>query len=176
MHELHENEQYFFSDKTLKKFCDLLRPFANPCILCAPTLAEMVQETVGSQKSICALDIDTRFEKTLPGFRLWNLYKPTRMDERFDVIFCDPPFFNCSLSQLFTAIRLLSDFDYSQPIMICYLLRREQALLGTFAKFSLAPSGIYASYKTVQDSERNTIQLYSNTKLITVAEWCSNRA
>lgn len=165
MHELHENEQYFFSEQTLKQFSELLEPFLTPCILCAPTLAQSLQEYAGSQKTICALDIDTRFEKLLPGFRLWNLYKPTRIDERFDIIFCDPPFFNCSLSQLFSAIRLLSDFDYSQPIMICYLLRREQALLGTFAKFSIQPTGVFASYKTVQDSERNVIQLYSNINI-----------
>ncbi len=163
MQELHENEQYFFSEDTLKKFCDLLEPFQNPCILCAPTLAQMLQERARPTRKVCALDIDTRFEKLLPGFKLWNLYKPTRIKEQFDVIFCDPPFFNCSLSQLFSAIRILSNFDYSQQIMLCYLLRREQALLGTFAKFSIEPTGMFASYKTVQPSERNVIQLYSNT-------------
>lgn len=164
MQELHENEQYFFTEQTLKQFSELLAPFQNPCILCAPTLAQNLQASAGTQKKIRALDIDTRFEKSLPGFQLWNLYKPTRIAEQFDVIFCDPPFFNCSLSQLFSAIRLLSNFDYSQPIMLCYLRRREQALLGTFAKFSIQPTGIFASYKTVQSSERNEIQLYSNIK------------
>lgn len=162
MQELHENEQYFFSEQTLKQFSDLLEPFQNPCILCAPTLAQALQSNAGSNKNIRALDIDTRFEQSLPGFRLWNLYKPTRIDEQFDVIFCDPPFFNCSLSQLFSAFRLLSNFDYSQPIMICYLRRREQAVLGTFAKFHIQSTGIFASYKTVQNSGRNEIQLYSN--------------
>ncbi len=165
MQELHENEQYFFTEQTLKQFADLLEPFLNPCILCAPTLAQVLQRNAGSRKAICALDIDTRFEKSLPGFRLWNLFKPTRIDESFDDIFCDPPFFNCSLSQLFSAIRLLSNFDYSQPAMICYLRRREQALLGTFAKFSLEPTGIFASYKTIQNTEKNEIQLYSNLSL-----------
>jgi len=164
MQELHENEQYFFSEQSLQQFAALLEPFLNPCILCAPTLAQTLQKIAGSQKTICALDIDARFEKSLPGLRLWNLYKPTRIEETFDVIFCDPPFFNCSLSQLFSAIRLLSNFDYSQPIMICYLRRREQALLGTFAKFRIEPTGIFASYKTVQDCEKNQIQLYSNIK------------
>jgi len=164
MQELHENEQYFFSEETLQHFAGLLQPFLNPCILCAPTLAETLQRRAAAQQKICALDIDSRFEKSLPGFRLWNLYKPTRIEEEFDVIFCDPPFFNCSLSQLFSAIRLLAKFDYSQPIMICYLRRREQALLGTFAKFLIEPTGIYASYKTVQNCEKNQIQLYSNIK------------
>lgn len=163
MQELHENEQYFFSEETLEEFSDLLEPFQNPCILCAPTLAQRLQERVGARKKIRALDIDTRFETSLPGFQLWNLYKPTHIDENFDVIFCDPPFFNCSLSQLFSAIRVLSNFDYSQRIMICYLLRREQAILGTFAKFSIAATGMFPSYKTVQQSERNVIQLYSNS-------------
>lgn len=165
MQELHENEQYFFTDQTLEQFSSLLATFENPCILCAPTLAQTLQshqETIGQKRKISALDIDTRFEKLLPGFRFWNIYKPTNIEEKYDVIFCDPPFFNCSLSQLFSAIRLLSHFDYSQPIMICYLKRREQALLGTFAKFSIKPTGIFASYNTVQHCEKNEIQLYSN--------------
>lgn len=168
MQELHENVQYFFSEQTLEQFAALLKPFENPCVLCAPTLAQRLQQ--GSRKNICALDIDARFEKSLPGFRLWDLYKPTRITDRFDVIFCDPPFFNCSLSQLFTAIRMLSHFDYSQPLMICYLSRREQAILGTFAKFSLTATKIRASYRTVQDIEKNEIQLYSNIEIADVAK------
>ena len=161
MHELHENEQYFFTHETLAELEVLLSSFDNPCILCAPTLAQHMQGS-RSSKTICALDIDARFEKLIPGFRLWNLYKPEHIDERFDVIFCDPPFFNVSLSQLFTAIRMLANFDYEQPLATCYLTRREQALLGTFAKFNLKASGIFPGYKTVQNVERNGIQLYSN--------------
>jgi hypothetical protein len=162
MHELHENEQYFFSEETLKRLSMLMVPFENPCILCAPTLAHYMQRQSKTTKPICALDIDTRFANLLPGFRLWNLYKPEHLESRFDMVFCDPPFFNCSLSQLFSAIRMLANFDYQQPLMICYLVRREQALLGTFAKFNLKPTGFFPSYKTVQNVERNSIQLYSN--------------
>jgi 16S rRNA G966 N2-methylase RsmD len=162
MQELHENEQYFFTQETLEELATLLAPFENPCILCAPTLAQHMQCASKSTKPVCVLDIDTRFDKLLPGFRHWNLYKPEHIDQRFDVIFCDPPFFNVSLSQLFAAIRMLANFDYQQSLMICYLTRREQNLLGTFARFHLQPTGIFPTYKTVQSVDRNGIQLYAN--------------
>jgi 16S rRNA G966 N2-methylase RsmD len=162
MQELHENEQYFFRRETLDALAAILSPYENPCILCAPTLAQHIQDAARPPRRVSALDIDTRFAKSLPGFRLWNLYKPEHIDEQFDVIFCDPPFFNVSLSQLFTAIRMLAKFQYEQPLMLCYLTRREQALLGAFARFNLQPTGIFPLYQTVQNVERNGIQLYAN--------------
>ena len=113
------------------------------------------------KRKLRLLDTDTRFAD-LPFFREWNLYRPTPLDESFDLILCDPPFFNVSLSQLFTAIRLLAKFDYSHKIAIAYLGRRESALLGTFARFNLAPTGFFPIYQTVQSCAKNDIQFYAN--------------
>ena len=40
MYELHENEQYFFDERTLQQLADFVSTFGNPCCLCAPLLGE----------------------------------------------------------------------------------------------------------------------------------------
>ena len=163
MHENHQNEQYFFDAATLAALADLLTPYGYPCLLNTPMLARHLHAQ-NSQRRFRLLDIDDRFAD-LPGFLHWNLYRPQALDETFSVILCDPPFFNVSLSQLFTAVRLLAKFDYAHPIMISYLHRRESALLGTFARFNLAPTGLFPTYQTVQSCAKNDIQFYANFPL-----------
>jgi hypothetical protein len=84
------------------------------------------------------------------------------LPQKFGIIVCDPPFFKVSLSQLFQAVRLLSQFDYAQPLLICYLRRRAANIMGTFSRFNLQPTGYFPQYQTVQRSERNEIEFFSN--------------
>ena len=75
----------------------------------------------------CAtLDVDERFAH-LQGFKKFDVYRPTWQAERFGAIFCDPPFWIVSLSQLCAAIRLLAWHDFEQPLAICYPARRQCA-------------------------------------------------
>ena len=159
MHEKHENEQYFFDRPTLATLADAVAAFPNPCCLCAPLLG---QELERRGVDVRVLDIDERFAG-LRGFRRYDLYRPEWLGEAFGLIVCDPPFFGVSLSQLFTAIRLLSRNDYSQPLLISYLARRASNILGTFARFGLAPTGYRPRYLTVQDQDtRNAIEFFAN--------------
>ncbi len=111
--------------------------------------------------NVTILDVDERFAK-LPGFRRFDIFRPEWQGDKFDIIVCDPPFYRVSLSQLFTALRTLSQFDFQQPLMLSYLKRRETAVLGTFTKFGLLPSGYFPTYQTVQRSERNDIEFFTN--------------
>lgn len=158
MYERHEHEQYFFDESTLEHLAFFLSTFAAPCCFCAPMLGQRIVERGGN---IRILDIDTRFSH-VPGFRLFDLHRPEWLGERFDLILCDPPFYNVSLSRLFAAIRVISCNDFNQPVMISYLVRRSRAILGTFAPFGLAPSGYRPTYHTVQKSDRNEVEFYSN--------------
>jgi hypothetical protein len=158
VYELHENEQYFFDHSTLNHLADFVGQFSSPCCLCAPRLA---QELVDRGVRVRILDIDERFA-SLPGFRRYDLYRPEWLGEEFDLILCDPPFFKVSLSQLFSAMRILSRHDYRQPLLISYLRRRMDNLLGTFARFSLAPTGYCPHYQTVRTNERNDIEFFGN--------------
>ena len=158
MYELHENEQYFFDRPTLDHLARFVEQFPHPCCSCAPLLG---QELVERGVEVRILDIDERF-KSLHGFRHYDLYRPDWPGEVFGLIICDPPFFKVSLSQLFSAIRILSRYGYNQPLLISYLRRRERNLVGTFARFNLAPTGYCPSYQTVRASERNDIEFFGN--------------
>jgi hypothetical protein len=158
MYELHENEQYFFDAKTLEHLADFLSAFQNPCCLCAPVVGKVLSER-GANVSI--LDVDERFAN-VRGFRRYDISRPEWIGDEYDVILCDPPFFKVSLSQLFTAIRLLSHHDYTQPLLIAYLKRRERNLLGTFARFDLQPTEYSPTYQTVRATEKNEIEFFSN--------------
>ena len=158
MYELHENEQYFFDGPTLNHLADFVQQFSSPCCLCAPLLG---QELAKRGVRVSILDIDERFA-SMPGFRRYDVYRPEWIGEEFDLVLCDPPFFKVSLSQLFSAIRILSRHDYQQPLLISYLRRRMDNLLGTFARFNLAPTGYCPLYQTVRANERNDIEFFGN--------------
>ncbi len=161
MYELHENEQYFFDRPTLDTLADVVAGFANPCCLCAPLLGQALE---GRGVAVRTLDIDTRFAH-LKGFMPYDIYRPRWLGEAFGLIVCDPPFFGVPLSQLFTALRLLSRYDYRQPLLVSYLVRRGSNLRGTFARFGLEPTGYRPGYQTVQAVARNAIEFFSNVLL-----------
>jgi len=156
--ENHQREQYFFDGPTLAALADYVSTFDNPCLLCAPMVG---RELHRRGRTVRVLDVDRRFAD-LPGFVEWDLYRPRHLDEEFDLVLCDPPFFNVKLSQLFKAIRLLCRFDTGRRVMISYPVRRERALLGTFAPFGLAATGYRPGYLTVQKCEKNEIEFYAN--------------
>ena len=158
MYELHKNEQYFFNDATLSDLDSFLSGFDNIGILCAPMLGQML---ANSKKNITILDIDERFSNAR-GFRYWNIYRPERLPQAFEIIICDPPFFKVSLSQLFKAIRILSHYNFDQPLLISYLHRRANAIIGTFSQFHLEPTGYFPGYVTVKDTEKNKIEFFGN--------------
>jgi hypothetical protein len=158
LEEQHQREQYFFDEPTLGELCPLIAGFTNPCCLCAPTVAAALHKR---GRDVAALDVDRRFA-ALPRFLHWDLYRPERLEQRFDMVFCDPPFFAVSLSQLFRAIRLLAGFDLSVPVAISYLARREAALLSVFGPMGLRPTGYAPGYRTVRRCAKNDIRLYAN--------------
>ncbi len=90
MDELHQNEQYFFDQPTLDHLASFGQQFSNPCWLCAPLLGQTLVER-GCQVTI--LDIDRRFA-SLPGFQHYDIFSPIWLEEEFDLIVCDPPFFD----------------------------------------------------------------------------------
>jgi len=158
MEERHENEQYFFDAPTLARLVRFLGAYRRPCLLCAPLLGK---EIAAAGRPVRILDVDRRFER-VPGFVLWDINRPRPLDEEFDILLCDPPFFGVSLSRLFRALRLLARNRFDHPLLVSYLRRRSAAVLGTFAPFGLEPTGFRPGYLTVQPEERNDVEFYGN--------------
>lgn len=158
MLEDHANEQYFFDDATRAWLVEWLQPFDSICVLCAPTLGAAL---IDAGKTPAVLDIDERFSH-LPGFTKWDISRPTHLSQSFDVIFCDPPFFNVSLRTLRAAIEMLAHFDTSQKLGMCYLLRRKATVLKSFRAFGLCETGKRMGYESVVPSVKNEIELLVN--------------
>jgi hypothetical protein len=158
MYELHENEQYFFTPETLKALCRFLQRYDRVCTLCAPMLGRALAD---EGRSVLVLDVDERFSRA-NGYLFWDIHRPERLTQTYDIIVCDPPFFNVSLSRLFRAIRVLAHERFDQPLLLSYLRRRSQAALGTFSPFALEPTGFCPTYLTVQRGERNDVEFFGN--------------
>lgn len=158
MEEDHKNEQYFFNTATLESLESLSNDFENICCLCAPSFGKHLIER---DRQCAILDIDQRFE-TLEGFQDFDISQAKWTGQQYDLIVCDPPFFNVSLRQLLKAIKVLSNYDYQQKLLICYLERRSRTFLEVFQKFKLEQTDLYAGYQTVQPIEKNKIVFFSN--------------
>jgi hypothetical protein len=158
MYELHKYEQYFFDQATISHLADFVAQYHFPCCLCAPLIG---QELERRGVKTCTLDLDERFAH-LRGYRPYDLARPEYLGESFGIIVCDPPFFNISLDRLFRAVRVLSRYDYTQPLLLCYLTRRSSNVIGTFSRFGLERIDYRLGYQTVQSSERNEVVLFGN--------------
>jgi hypothetical protein len=161
MDEKHEHEQYFFDAPTLAHLAGYVARYDNPCCVCAPALG---QELESRGVHVTTLDIDERFA-TLRGFRRFDLEKPDWLGERFGLIVCDPPFYGVSLSRLFRTLRMLSLYNYEQPLLVSYLVRREAKFRAVFAPFHLGATGFRPGYQTVEKVPRNEIEFYGNVQL-----------
>lgn len=157
MHENHQHEQYFFAPPTIERLTALLRAYPSPCCLGAPTVARQ-------HGAATLLDIDPRFSDA-PGFVRWDMYRPRPLDTRFGAILCDPPFNRVSLSQLFAALRVLCRGDFSAPLFLCHLQRRQHDIQGTLGAFGLAPTDLALEYVTVKPQPGEEIILYANVPL-----------
>lgn len=163
MHENHQREQYFFDPPTVVLLADLLADYERPCCLCAPTVAAELHRR---GRRVRLLEGDERFASR-PGFVAWDLYRPRPLEERFDVVFCDPPFTKVTLAQLFNALRVVCAGELETPVLLCHLASREADVCGALARFGLAPTGIEPGYISVRPTEENRVMLYANVPLST---------
>lgn len=81
------SQDLYFDDTTREALADLLMPFGRACCLCAPTVAQALYKRGRVAR---VLDIDERFAN-LPGFRRWDLSRPQKLAEPFDIIAAAPP-------------------------------------------------------------------------------------
>lgn len=158
MHEKPEIEQYFFDEPTLDHLARFAARFDKPCCLCTPSLGQELERRGVRART---LDIDGRFS-FLQGFRLYDISNPHPLDEQFGIIICDPPFWSVPLAQLLEAVRVLSQGNFSQPLIVNCLVSRAPAITRVFAPFGLQPTGYRPGYVTTQNVGRNQMEFYGN--------------
>jgi 16S rRNA G966 N2-methylase RsmD len=158
--ELHENEQYFFAEDTVEYLARAASSFKRVCCICCPSLGEKLIE-LGVDVTI--LDIDNRFSD-LPGFKYWDITRPKYLQEEFDLIVMDPPFFNVSMREIRKSLQVLTHYELSKSkLMISYLSRRENAFITGMKPFEMEPLDYIPEYNTVDVTEaKNRIEFYVN--------------
>lgn len=67
------------------------------CLLCTPTLAYYFAKVHNIRP--CLLDIDRRFE-TETNFKYFDISNPAQLDCDFDIVWCDPPFFQIKMEDI----------------------------------------------------------------------------
>lgn len=151
--------QFFFTKETADLLVKELDGFRNPCCLCTPRLGQAWME---QGREVRVLDIDKRF-KFLPGYRYFDLLKPTSFEEQFDLIIMDPYFF--SPDKLVVAIDCLSKSQYQQKLLLVYKTTEEQKLLDAFAKYDLKRTEHHPSHTMVTEEGRKEFAFYANFDL-----------
>lgn len=156
MHELHKREQYFFDPPTVEQLAAFVQQFSRPMLLCCPMVGRYLWER---KVRVPVLDVDARFAD-LPGFIRWDVYRPQALPHVPDLIVCDPPFNIVRLDQLYAAVRVLAKDDPTTGLLVAGPPSRSNALMGTFGRWGLRPTGFRPTYVTVPDEIG--IEFYGN--------------
>ena len=162
MKELHENEQYFFTKEFEDQYVQLIVDYysnSTICCVCCPMIGKRLVE---AGLDVTILDIDERFS-SYSQFKCYDITKPKYLDIHFDVIICDPPFFNVSFGKLKKALQMLSHYDMNTAVILTYLLRREDTFIRKFSEFNLHRMNRQPQYQTVDVTDpKRDIRLYTN--------------
>ncbi len=159
--EKRELEQYFWTSKTVKDILNACQYVTDTCCFTTPSLAHAFHEEGREEK---LLDIDERF-KYLPRFEKFDIKNPHSIDESFNIIVIDPPFFNISTKELFDATNIITNNDYSTNIIIAYLKRFEYPLLETFKPYGISETNLMPEYAHIKSNKWRNFKIYSNIDL-----------
>lgn len=159
--EKRELEQYFWTSKTIKDLLKACEFISETCCFTTPSLAHGFHKKGIEQK---LLDIDERFNY-LPRFEKFDIQHPHKINETFNIIVIDPPFFYISTKQLYDALNVLTNHDYSTNIIIAYLKRFEYPLLETFKNYGISETNLTPEYAHIKENKWRNFKIYSNIDL-----------
>lgn len=159
--ERYDLEQYFWSKDTVDRLIYSLAYMSDCCCLTTPSLGHGFYE-VGREEVV--LDIDRRFDY-LPKFRYFDILLPVSIEETFQVIIMDPPFFYIPIEKIYEAVLTITKGCTKAKLMIGFLKREEDTLLRVFKEFNLKPTDFPLEYATVKPNKWKNYVLYSNVDL-----------
>jgi hypothetical protein len=154
--------QFFFTRQTALSLVEKLDAYASPCCLCTPRLA---WEWHLQGRSVRLLDCDTRFE-SMPGFRRFDLMRPTALTESFDAIIVDPIFVPAPI--LRRAVDLVSSGSHrsAMALYVTFPTDREKELLDAFSPYELRRLPFEIRHNNVKSDDRNRFGLFGSRPLI----------
>ena len=159
--EKRELEQYFWTSKTVKDLLKACEYISNTCCFTTPSLAHGFFKNGRNEK---LLDIDTRFTY-LPRFEKFDIKNPHSINEKFNIIVIDPPFFNISTQELLEATNYITNCNYKTNIIIAYLVRFEYALLEIFKQYGISETNLTPEYAHIKSNKWTNFKIYSNIDL-----------
>jgi len=149
--------QFFFSAQTARALVQRFDRYRNPCCMCTPRLAH---EWASRGRTVRLLDCDVRFA-TLPGFRRFDLLRPERIDEDFDLVIVDPIF--VPAEQLRRAVELVMPpvvRGSTADLFITFPVERESELLAAFTGYGLMKTDVNLKHNNVKASADGAFGLY----------------
>lgn len=159
--EKREYEQFFWTSGTVKKLMDSCQYITECCCFTTPSLAEGFSK-IGRDEKL--LDIDERFSY-MPRFEKFDIKNPHSIDESFNVIVIDPPFFNVTIKELFDATNIITGNNFNTNIIIAFLVRFEYPLLETFKPYGISETSATPEYAHIKPNKWKNFKLYSNIDL-----------
>lgn len=159
--ERYDIEQYFWTEDTVNRLLHSLQYMSDCCCLTTPSLGAGFYN-IGREEVV--LDIDKRFEY-LPKFQYYDIRIPTPLDDNFNIIILDPPFFYIPMEIIYNAVVEIAKNNFNTKILMGFLKREEKILLETFKKFNLRETNFKLEYATVKPNKWKNYSLYSNIDL-----------
>ena len=177
--ERRDLEQYFFTKNLIStlinsltmRYADQEELEAKVCLVCAPSLSKAFLDQLGYNVVVC--DIDTRFND-LPGYAHFDLQEPDKctdprvLNNQFELIIFDPPFFYITLDQMSKAIDFISKHSSNHAAMtigMSFMTRDEADVKKSFKQFKLEKTNLALEYATVKANRWDNYGWYSNTDL-----------
>jgi len=159
--ERRDLEQFFWTSKTVRDLVEACEYISDTCCFTTPSLAQGFHNNGREEK---LLDIDERFNY-LPRFEKFDIRNPHNLNETFNIIVIDPPFFNISTKELFEATNVITNNDFSTNIIIAYLKRFEYPLLETFKPYGISETNLMPEYAHIKENKWRNFKIYSNIDL-----------
>ena len=162
MPERHEYEQFFWTRDTVLRLMKACEFIPDACCLTTPSLAYAWHQN-GREELL--LDIDERFADMVPRYRYYDVRVPTAVNETFQIIIMDPPFFVVPIADFRRAVDVITGSDFKTKFMVGFLKRKEKELLQIFAPYRLRRTAFNLEYASIKPNKWRNFCLYSNIDL-----------
>lgn len=151
--------QFFYTAKTAARLVTALDHYRQPCCLCTPRLAK---EWLQRGRTVDVLDCDSRFA-VLPGYKVFDLLKPERIDKQYDCVIFDPVFLPAAT--LCKAVDAVITDSARTDLFITFPVQRSAELINAFRHYGLRQLSFELAYCNVKEAFQHEFRLFGTKDL-----------